>query len=258
MIRLIITTNYGDTVKKILIFYLAIVITVVTMFSAFATDNIDFKLNNVECNANRIFEIEVVASSGQGLCAVTFEFTYDKSMFEFRGTKSSETGASVKSNELDNCVKAVYLCADGADISGGKTIFTVTFKAIKAGTGYIDFSVYECVDQNIEFMQIGNCTSAKVNVKGNTDNVKSTDNNSSKSSKSSENSEKSNSSKGKSTKIETTTSQATVDNLGIINPINDNKMNYIFIGILIGGLIVSALVVAFFLGRKTLKIKPTR
>ncbi|MCH5297172.1 MAG: hypothetical protein J1E85_05835 [Ruminococcus sp.] len=241
--------------KKIIIFCLAIVITVCTMFSAYATEDIDFKLNNVECNTNRLFDIEVVANSSQGLSAVTFEFTYDKSMFEFRGTKSSDTEASVKSNELDNCVKAVYLCTDGINTSGGKTIFTVTFKAIKAGTGYIDFNVYECVDQNIEFMHIGSCTSAKINVKDSSDNVKSTDNKTSNSSKSTEKSEKSNSSKSKSTRIETTTSQATIDNLGIVNPINDNKMKYMFIGISIGGLIVTALIVAFFLGQKTVKNK---
>lgn len=243
--------------KKIAIFYLAMLITVSAIFPAFAAEIIDFKLNNVECNTNRLFDIEVVANSSQKMCAVTFEFTYDKSMFEFKGTKSSDTDASVKSNELDNCVKAVYLCADGEDISGGKTIFTITFKAIRTGVGYIDFSVYECVDQNIEFMQIGSCTSAKVNVKGSLRNADSTDNNSSKSSNSSTNPEKSNSSKSESTRTETTNSQATIDNLGIINPINDNKMKYIFIGIAIGCIIVATLVVAFFLGRKTVKNKAT-
>lgn len=244
--------------KRIISSCIAVLITVSTMFSVFAADNIDFKLNNAECNVNRLVEIEVIASSSQRLSAVTFEFTYDKSMFEFRDTKSINTGASVKSNELDNCVKVVYLCTDGTDISNGKAIFTVTFKAIKAGTGYIDFNVYECVDRNVEFMEVGSCTSAKITVNSSSQNNESAYNNSSKSShslKSSGNSQNNKASESKSTRIETTTSQATVDNLGTINPINDNKYNYIFLGASIGICIILILIFVFFIGRKTASAK---
>lgn len=246
--------------KKLIIFYIAITITFSAIFSVSASGNINFKLSNAECDANRLVDIEVVANGSQSLSAVTFEFTYDKSMFEFRGTKSNSTIASVKSNELDDSVKAVYLCTDGADISSDTTIFTITFKAIKAGTGYIDFSVFECVDKDVEFMEVGSCTSAKITVNGSSQNDKSGNNNSSKSnnSKSSDlsgSSDDNKSSKRISIRNETTTPQATVDNLGTINPINDNKTYYIIIGVFVGILVVSVLAVVFFIGRKTANMK---
>lgn len=232
-----------------IIYCIALLFTLGTIFSASATDSINFRLSNAECDVNRLFEIEVIASGYQNLSAVTFEFTYDKSMFEFRETNACD-GSMVKSNELDNCVKAVYLSADGADISSGKTIFTITYKALKAGSGYIDFSVYECVGQDIEFMDVGECTSAKITVNN------SSVSNSSKASNtgSSVNSENDNKS-SKSVRKEEATSQSTVDNLGVINSINDNKPKYILFGILIGIGIVIVLCFVFLLGRKTSKNK---
>lgn len=245
-------TDYGDTVKRIITFCIALLFVFNTMISAFAAEAIDFSLYNVECNVNRLIDIDVVATSRQNLSAVTIEFTYDKSMFEFRETTSADTNASVKSNETDKCVKAVYLCADGANINNGKTIFTITLKAIKAGTGYIDFNVIECVDKNVEFMQIGSCTSAKVTVNSSSHNNKNDDKSSDNADNSSDNNKSSN---GKSVRNEATTSLSTADNLGTLNQINDNKANYIFIGVLIGFGIVIILSFAFLFGRKTASIK---
>lgn len=238
--------------KKIIIYCIALLFTLTSIFSVSAANSIDFRLSNAECDVNRLFEISVIANGYQDLCAVTFEFTYDKSMFEFRETNACD-GSLVKSNELDNCVKAVYLCADGADISAGKTIFTITYKALKAGTGYIDFSVYECVGQDIEFMDVVGCTSAKITVSESSGRKESSAGNSSKSSSisSSGNSEDNNS--AKSVRAEEASSQSTVDNLGIINQINDNKPKYIILGVFIGIGIVIALCFVFLLGRKTSK-----
>lgn len=237
--------------KKIIIYCIALLFTLTTIFSVSAANSIDFRLSNAECDVNRLFEISVIANGYQDLCAVTFEFTYDKSMFEFRETNACD-GSLVKSNELDNCVKAVYLCADGADISAGKTIFTITYKALKAGTGYIDFSVYECVGQDIEFMDVVGCTSAKITVSESSGNKESSAGNSSKSSSisSSGNSENDDTS-SKSVRTEEASSQSTVDNLGVINSINDNKPKYIILGVFIGIGIVIVLCFVFLLGRKT-------
>lgn len=248
MIILFIITNYGDTVKRIIISCIALLFVLNTIFSVCAAENVDFKLSNAECDINRLIDIEVIANGRQNLCAVTVEFTYDKSMFEFREAKTDNTNASIKSNETVNCVKTVYLCADGTDIRNGKTIFKITFKAIKEGTGYIDFRVYECVDKNVEFMQIDNCTSAKVTVNGSSHSNKCEGSDSEKSANTSDSNK---SSKGKSTRNEVTTSQSTVDNLGALNSVNDNKASYIFIGVLIGFGIVIVLSFAFLFGRKT-------
>lgn len=240
--------------KKIIIYCIALFFTFITIFSASATDSINFRLSNAECDVNRLFEISVIASGYRSLSAVTFEFTYDKSMFEFRETNACD-GSMVKSNELDNCVKAVYLCADGADISSGKTIFTITYKALKAGAGYIDFSVYECVNQDIEFADVGSCTSAKVTVNGNSSSNLSSSGKSNTSGNANSQDNSDNNKSAKSSRTEDTTSQATIDNLGIINSINDNKVKYIFLGCSIGIGIIIILAFVFLLGRKTSNIK---
>ncbi len=227
MIILFIITNYGDTVKRIIISCIALLFVLNTIFSVCAAENVDFKLSNAECDINRLMDIEVI---------------------EFREAKTDNTNASIKSNETVNCVKTVYLCADGTDIRNGKTVFTITFKAIKEGTGYIDFRVYECVDKNVEFMQIDNCTSAKVTVNGSSHSNKREGSDSEKSANTSDSNK---SSKGKSTRNEVTTSQSTVDNLGALNSVNDNKASYIFIGVLIGFGIVIVISFAFLFGRKT-------
>lgn len=246
--------------KKVIILCIVILITFGSTFSVFATNNIDFKLSNAECSINRLVDIDIIASCNQNLTAATFEFTFDKSMFEFRSTKSVDSNANVKSNELDNTVKAVYLCADGTDISESKTIFTITFKAKKTGSGYIDFNVYECVDQNVEFIQVGTCTSARITVGGDSKSSADTDNNSSSfgnsnSSARAKSDDNNKSSNKQNSRVEVTTSQSSIDNLGTINPINDNKFNYILLGIFIGVGIVIVLSTVFVIGRKTAKPK---
>lgn len=242
--------------KKVIILCIFIMITLGSILSVFATSNIDFKLSDAECGTNRLVDLEIIASCNQNLTAATFEFTYDKSMFEFRNTKSNDTNANVKSNELDNTVKTVYLCANGTDISEGKTIFTITFKAKKAGSGYIDFNVYECVDQDVEFIQVGTCTSAKITVSGSSKNSENIDNNSSNSGNSDFSERADNKSyKRQSSRVDVTTSQASIDNLGTINAINDNKINYILLGIFIGVGIVMVFAAVFVIGRKTAKPK---
>lgn len=236
--------------KKIIIYCIALLFTFATIFSASAANSINFRLSNAECDVNRLFEIAVIANGYQNLSAVTFEFTYDKSMFEFKETKAVD-GSAVKSNELDNSVKAVYLCADGADISTGKTIFTITYKALKAGTGYIDFSVYGCVGQDIEFMDVGDCTSATITVNKSSVSNEKTDSDSSKSGNISSSGNSNNNKSSKSVRAEEASSQSTVDNLGVINSINDNKPKYIVLGIFVGIGIVIVLYFVFLLGRKT-------
>ncbi len=56
----------------------------------------------------------------------------------------------------------VYVHADGIDLSAAPEIFTLEFKATGEGTTPISFEVCDCVDADVEFMQIGTCTSGSV------------------------------------------------------------------------------------------------
>jgi hypothetical protein len=52
--------------------------------------------------------------------------------------------------------------ADGIDLSAAPEIFSLEFKATGEGTTPISFEVCDCVDADVEFMQIGTCTSGSV------------------------------------------------------------------------------------------------
>lgn len=100
MIILFIRTYCGRTMKKVIILCIVILITFGSTFSVFATNNIDFKLSNAECSINRLVDIDIIASCNQNLTAATFEFTFDKSMFEFRSTKSVDSNANENQTNL--------------------------------------------------------------------------------------------------------------------------------------------------------------
>lgn len=152
--------------KKLLSFLIIIILIFSSFVSVFAADAVSFDITDCESEKNRLFTIDVVAECNTKLSACTFEFTYDKNMIEFRSAKATDEESRITTNEKSNCLKAVYLNANGKSIKNGEAIFTLTFKAVNSGVGYIDFNVSDCVDSNVEFLDIGNCTSSKVTIKG--------------------------------------------------------------------------------------------
>lgn len=130
--------------KRNLLRFFILIITVVllsygSLITAYSANKVDFVLSDYNCDNNRLFTISMTADSDKKLCAASFEFTYDKSMFEFRSAKVSDKTSKIAYNELSDKVKLVLLNADGINIINGESIFTLTFKAVKSGTGYIDF-----------------------------------------------------------------------------------------------------------------------
>lgn len=204
----------------------------VTVFSA---AKVDFALNDCSTNNNRLFTVSMTADCDKKLSAASFEFTYDKNMFEFRSAKVSDKTSKITYNELNNKVKLVFLNTDGIGISKGEEIFTLSFKAVKSGTGYIDFYVSDCVDSDINSIDAGKCTSGKITV-----NSKSSDNSSSKSS--TDKSDKSDSSSAKSErgKAEETTSASTYDEIGQLNSFDNPNTRFLIIGILLGASLIAA------------------
>lgn len=210
----------------------------VTVFSA---SKADFTLTDCTTDNNRLFSISMTAECDKSLSAASFEFTYDKSMFEFRSAKVSDKSSKITYNELEDKVKLVFLNSDGAEIENGKDIFTLTFKAVKSGTGYIDFYVYDCVDSDINSIDVGKCTSAEITV-----NTKSGNSTSNKSN-SSEKADKSESSGAKSErkKTEETTSVSTFDEIGQLNSFDNPNTRLLIIGIVLGASLIAAAMLAY-------------
>lgn len=212
-----------------------------SLITAFSSTKVDFVLNDCNCDNNRLFTISMTADSDKKLCAASFEFTYDKSMFEFRSAKLSDKSSKIAYNELSDKVKLVFLNADGINIINGESIFTLTFKAVKSGTGYIDFFVSDCVDSDINSIDAGKCTSAKITV-----NSKSEKSGSDKSNIS-DKSEKSESSGSKSErkKTEETTSVSTYDEIGQLNSFDNPNTRLLIIGIVLGASLIAAVMLAY-------------
>lgn len=231
--------------RNLLRFFISIITVVLlsygSLITAYSANKVDFDLSDYNCDNNRLFTISMTADSDKKLCAASFEFTYDKSMFEFRSAKVSDKTSKIAYNELSDKVKLVLLNADGINIINGESIFTLTFKAVKSGTGYIDFFVSDCVDLDVNSIDAGKCTSAKITV-----NSKSEKSGSDKSN-SSDKSEKSESSGSKSErkKTEETTSVSTYDEIGQLNSFDNPNTRLLIIGIVLGASLIAAVMLAY-------------
>lgn len=231
--------------RNLLRFFISIITVVLlsygSLITAYSANKVDFDLSDYNCDNNRLFTISMTADSDKKLCAASFEFTYDKSMFEFRSAKVSDKTSKIAYNELSDKVKLVFLNADGINIINGESIFTLTFKSVKSGTGYIDFFVSDCVDLDVNSIDAGKCTSAKITV-----NSKSEKSGSDKSN-SSDKSEKSESSGSKSErkKTEETTSVSTYDEIGQLNSFDNPNIRLLIIGIVLGASLIAAVMLAY-------------
>ena len=232
--------------KRNLLRFLIFIITVVllsygSLITAFSANKVDFVLSDYNCDNNRLFKISMTADSDKKLCAASFEFTYDKSMFEFRSAKVSDKTSKIAYNELSDKVKLVFLNADGININNSESIFTLTFKAVKSGTGYIDFFVSDCVDSDINSIDAGKCTSAKITVNSKSEKSGSDKSNSSDKSGKSEAS----GSKSERKKTEETTAVSTYDEIGQLNSFDNPNTRLLIIGIVLGASLIAAVMLAY-------------
>ena len=207
-----------------------------SLITASSANKVDFVLSDCNCDNNRIFTISMTADSDKKLCAASFEFTYDKSMFEFRNAKASDKTSKIAYNELSDKVKLVFLNADGININNGEIIFTLTLKAVKSGTGYIDFFVSDCVDSDINSINAGKCTSAKITVNSKSDKSGSDKSNSSDNAGKSESS----GSKSERKKTDESTSVSSYDEIGQLNSFDNPNTRLLIVGIALGASIIAA------------------
>ena len=136
----------------------------ISLTSAFATASVSFEMQNADMKPNRLFSVVLSANSGNRLSAATFEFTYDPDYIEFRKVKAVNNGSKIQVNKKSGKVKVVFLNSEGQNISGGSDVLTLDFKTIKEGTAYIDYTVNQCVDSDVNFMDVGSCTASCIRI----------------------------------------------------------------------------------------------
>lgn len=242
-----------QTMKKLfstLLIFIAVL--QISLTSAFATESVSFEMQNADMKPNRLFSVALSAKSVNRLSAATFEFTYDPDYIEFRKVKAVNNGSKIQVNKKSGKVKVVFLNSDGQNISDGSEILSFTFKTLKTGTTYIDYTVEQCVNSDVNFIDVGSCTASCVRIYKNASGTVS----GGISSSSNENSTQATGKGGKSKHpTEPTTVNASDDKYIDYNPIKDKQIKFFLAGMGITAGCLAVLAVAYAIGKKSAQKK---
>ena len=235
------------------IFFIFLFIISISINAYSAAETVNFSLQSAEAKKDRIVTLDLKCDNSNALAAGIFEFSYDKSILDFRGTECDD-GIKVKYNESDNNIKLVYYNQSEISVESG-VIFKLKFKTLDYGEAEISYKAYQCVDNTPNDINAGKCSAGNINVKPNaveTENV-------SGSKSSSAASEKEKSTKDKKTKDKSSKNSGSgddddpddpdkpaLDDLGEINDVEENPgsnalLYFILIGI--GALILTLTVI---------------
>ena len=242
-----------QTMKKLFsITLILIAVLQISLTSAFATESVSFEMQNADMKPNRLFSVALSANSGNRLSAATSELTYDPDYIEFRKVKAVNNGSKIQVNKKSGKVKVVFLNSDGQNISDGSEILSFTFKTLKTGTTYIDYTVEQCVNSDVNFIDVGSCTASCVRIYKNASGTVS----GGISSSSNENSTQATGKGGKSKHpTEPTTVNASDDKYIDYNPIKDKQIKFFLAGMGITAGCLAVLAVAYAIGKKSAQKK---
>lgn len=249
--------------KALSLFFIILIMINLLSIKIFAATTIDFEIQSADIKPNRIFSVDILAVGDKKLCAATFEISCNNSLLEFRKAKACLNNSKIQTNYDGKKLKIVFLNSNGQKISENPSIITLTFKSLDEGTSDINFYISECVDEDVNFADIGSCTASTVKIRRNaTETIsqsksisskisRKTSASSTKTNKSSKKSEKkySRSKQSKSEQIEASSSTSKHTNLGELNPTSDNRLEFMFIGIGLGVGIIGIAIIIFILGK---------
>lgn len=150
--------------KRIIVVLAALSLLLPSAFiKAFAAGTVSFEAGSDKCAVNRLAEVSFKAKGSGSLSAALFEISYDAATLEFREAKAAKDSV-IEVNTGSGNVKISYLCREGVDLSEQAELFTLTFKACSEGVSEVAYSVFDCIDAQIQQMDVGACVSGKVTV----------------------------------------------------------------------------------------------
>ena len=236
------------------IFFIFLFIISISINAYSAAETVNFSLQSAEAKKDRIVTLDLKCDNSNALAAGIFEFTYDKSILEFRGTECDD-GIKVVYNESDNNIKLVYHNQSERSVESG-VIFKIKFKTLDYGKAEITYKAYQCVDNTPNDISAGKCSAGNINVSPNaveTENVSGLTSSSAASAKDKSTSQKDKKTKDKSSKNSGSgddddsddPDKPALDDLGEINDVEENPgSNALLYFILIGiGALILALTV---------------
>lgn len=150
--------------KRIISILISVLLILSSVLFVSAADSVSFALGSVDAENNRLVSVGVYADSDSPFSAAVFDFSFDKTILEFRGV-DSDVNTTTKYNPTNDGVRVVYLCTDEIAPSN-RNIFKLDFKTLKEGRADVSFSVRDCADSGGEFLEVGSCSGAQINVSG--------------------------------------------------------------------------------------------
>lgn len=144
------------------IFFIFLFIISISINAYSAAEIVNFSLQSAEAKKNRIVTLEFNCDNSNKLAAGIFEFTYDKSILEFKGAETDD-GIKVKYNETDNNIKLVYHNQSETSVGSG-VIFKLKFKTLDYGKSDISFKASQCVDFAPNDISVGKCSAGTISV----------------------------------------------------------------------------------------------
>lgn len=161
--------------KKLILILFTVVFIFLSAFSAFAVDanSVAFKTENISCSKGRLFTVDVKANSPEKLSSVTFKFTYDRKLIEYRNV-STDSESVVSAYDNGNTLNVSYLCTYGKNVSENSTIFTLQFKALDNGECDLSYTAYNCVSPSINDIETSECIGSTVTISNSGNEISST------------------------------------------------------------------------------------
>ncbi len=229
------------------------ILILLSVFPASASGTVSFETGSITCKNNRVIAVNVNAQGNGKLSAAIFEFSFDKSILDFRGTDSPD-GTLTEHTETENGVRVCFLCSDGKALSGQTALFSLSFKSVAEGESEIGFTVKDCADSDAQWMNIGSCTAGTVTVSSRADDsvgtteTKQPKKQSDASSAENKGSSKSSSSKSEDKNEKQENAEATIHDLGTLNSVEETAPDsFTPIIVLCASAAVAAAVIGFII-----------
>ena len=229
------------------------ILILLSVFPASASGTVSFETGSITCKNNRVITVELTAHGNGKLSAAIFEFYFDKSVLEFRGTDSPD-GTLTEHTETEKGVRVCFLCSDGKALSGQNALFSLSFKSVAEGESEIGFTVKDCADSDAQWMSVGSCTAGTVTVSSRADDsagtteAKQPKKQSAASSAESKGSSKNSASKSDGEEDQQLTEKPTIHDLGKLNSVEETAPDsFTPIIVLCASAAVAAAVIGFII-----------
>lgn len=150
-------------IEKCILTLLAALFTALHATPVFAAEAVAMNVSSEKCGINGTVSVDVMLKSGAPIAAAKLELNYDEQLLDFSDI-SGDNGCVTEHKANGGAVSVLYCAKHGDTPCIGDVLFTLSFKAIEAGTADIGLKVRDCSDALGRFLDVGELSAGKVTV----------------------------------------------------------------------------------------------